>query len=140
LHSTFTCNLGCSSCHLFGVKLVIKNLINDCTIFIETLISVDSCVIVEDGKVIASGRNRTTETRNVIWSGSLLCFYIWSSSYLEVLLLIITMMFRTMDHFWVLCLSSSALEAFVKFGFWKFGILVYRKINITYWSFVFIIK
>lgn len=24
------------------------------------------CVIVEDGKVIASGRNRTTETRNVI--------------------------------------------------------------------------
>lgn len=25
-----------------------------------------SCVIVEDGMVIATGRNRTTETRNVI--------------------------------------------------------------------------
>jgi hypothetical protein len=73
------------------------NLINDHTVFIENLISVYSCVIVEDGKVIASGRNRTTETRNVICSGSLLCFYIWSSSCLEVPPLIINMMFITME-------------------------------------------
>lgn len=35
LHSTFTCTFGCSSCHLFVIKLVKVNLINDYYIYVN---------------------------------------------------------------------------------------------------------
>ena len=48
------------------------------------IVFVARCVIVEDDKVIASGRNRTTETRNVIWSMTSFLFsfcFIFSCSF-----------------------------------------------------------
>lgn len=45
---------------------------------------ITSCVIVEDGKVIASGRNRTTETRNVrstFLFPFIFCHYVFSTCF-----------------------------------------------------------